>query len=128
MKTKFYYALPFVALLAACSENVASETTPAATAAAVPASKVVPAKAAPAAPVPAPETWTIGAVDRVVPVDFEPAAYLIYTKGNLVFRVEFYASDIVRIQAAKDAEFDDPLNDPTAAQILVEDMPVLRDA
>ncbi len=127
MKTKFYYALPFVALWAACSENVASETTPAATAAAVPASKVVPAKAAPAAPVPAPETWTIGAVDRVVPVDFEPAAYLIYTKGNVVFRVEFYASDIVRIQAAKDAEFDDPLNDPTAAQILVEDMPVLRE-
>ncbi|MCR5183797.1 MAG: NPCBM/NEW2 domain-containing protein [Opitutales bacterium] len=134
MKTKICYALPFVALLAACSENVAGEApsvenaVPATTPSAVPATERVaqtPAEATP--PAPAPEEWTIGEVTRVVPVDFSPAAYLIYTTGNVVFRVEFYASDIVRIQAARNGEFEDPLNDPTAAQILVDDMPVLRE-
>ena len=67
------------------------------------------------------------AVQKVVPEDYRPAAFDIFTAGTMRWRVEFYGSDVFRIQAAPNGNFDDPLNDPTAAQILVSDLPVCRE-
>lgn len=43
------------------------------------------------------------------------------------FRVEFFGTDVFRIQAAPNGNYADPLNDPTAAQILVDELPVNRE-
>ena len=149
------FALPVVALLSACNPGTAVEpeshssapataqapAVPAPAAESVPASAETPVVAqsasenVPATPVPATQEKAVPApisgegfaVTKVVPEDFTSAAFNIFTDGAMRFRVEFYATDVFRIQAAPDGNFADPLNDPTAAQILVDDLPVNRD-
>ena len=150
------FALPVAALLSACNPGATAETgavspaapnvpaeqsapavPPAAESAVAPsqeetasaAAETAPAaKAAPAAKEESAADVPAGfAVTKVVPEDFSPAAFNIFTTGAMRFRVEFFASDVFRIQAAPDGAFADPLNDPTAAQILVDDLPVCRE-
>lgn len=147
----FRFALPLVALLSACNPGATAETDSAAQSAPdVPAGKTavaaapvappdVPAQSeAPEADVPAPQAESAVAAQtgsapsefsvlKVVPEDFKPAAFNIFTNGAMRFRVEFFGTDVFRIQAAPEGNFDDPLNDPTAAQILVENLPVNRE-
>lgn len=108
---------PASAVSAAESTPVSETPAPAATATA-PAAESVPATA--------PESGDF-VVTKVVPEDFEPAAFNVFTTGDMRFRVEFFGTDVFRIQAAPKGEFADPLNDPTAAQILVDDLPVNRE-
>ena len=104
----------------AAPETPAAQPAPAAKPQETPAARLVPAREA----APAGEGY---AVTKVVPEDFKPAAFNVFTDGAMRFRVEFYGTDVFRIQAAPDGAFDDPLNDPTAAQILVDDLPVNRE-
>lgn len=143
------FALPVAALLSACNPGATAETSAVPPVAPnVPAEQSAPAvppaaesavapsqtETAPAAAEPAPAAKAVPAavpagfaVTKVVPEDFSPAAFNIFTTGAMRFRVEFFASDVFRIQAAPDGAFADPLNDPTAAQILVDDLPVCRE-
>ncbi len=104
----------------AAPEKPAAQPAPAAKPQETPAVRLVPAKKT----APAGEGY---AVTKVVPEDFKPAAFNVFTDGAMRFRVEFYGTDVFRIQAAPDGAFDDPLNDPTAAQILVDNLPVNRE-
>ena len=154
---KLKYALPVVALLSACNPGATAEATNAPTDAPAPQSQQISAPAVPvaesvpAAPAqdtpaaaPAPETPAPAPTDaapaeapapaaadftvtKVVPEDFAPAAFNVYTDGAMRFRIEFFGTDVFRVQAAPNGNFADPLNDPTAAQILVDDLPVNRE-
>lgn len=109
---------------AVAEESVAAEEAPGASTETTPAATEN--SAAPAA-APAPVDPATFAVQKVVPEDYKPAAFNIFTAGTMRWRVEFYGSDVFRIQAAPEGNFDDPLNDATAAQILVDDLPVCRE-
>ncbi len=120
------FALPVVALFSACNPNVPAETATATQAPAVFTEPCVAEEKTAAVPAePVAPTW--GAVTKVVPVDFKPAAFEVFTAGTLRLRVEFFGTDVFRIQAAADGLYDDPLNDPTAAQILVDNLPLNRE-
>lgn len=140
MKKTLKFVLPLAALLSACNPGITAETEPAGTppATTVPVNTTVPVKASePAEPsVPAPANAAAPTEDvpaaedfyatKIVPEDFSAAAFNIFTNGAMRWRIEFYGADVFRIQAAPGGNFDDPLNDPTAAQILVDDLPVNR--
>ncbi len=79
----------------------------------------------PGSVIPAEKYPTPGKVDRVVPEN-GVASYKIYTDTDIQLRVEFFGPDCFRIQAGKDGEFDDPLNDPKKAQILLKTLPTNR--
>lgn len=125
--------------IAPAAENpvVVADAEQPAVAAEAPAAAESSAEAVPAAPlVPVPpksvpaQTGAVPAefsVTKVVPEDFKPAAFNIFTNGAMRYRVEFFGTDVFRIQAAPEGNFADPLNDPTAAQILVDDLPVNRE-
>lgn len=135
------FVLPLAVLLSACNPGATAETSAQQTETpAQHAEKNVAADAGTAtnpapnaeseAPAPAARTGEIPSefsVIKIVPEDFSPAAFNIFTAGSMRFRVEFFGTDVFRIQAAPDGNFADPLNDPTAAQILVDDLPVCRE-
>lgn len=130
--------LPFAVLLAACNPNTTAKTEPTQTPSEpVPAAtESVPAEAAENAKPQVleekstPQTGKAResfSVTKVVPEDFSAAAFNIFTNGDMRFRVEFFGTDVFRIQAAPEGNFADPLNDPTAAQILVDDLPLCKE-
>ncbi|MBQ8445386.1 MAG: hypothetical protein IJX22_03255, partial [Opitutales bacterium] len=105
---KFKYALPVAALLSACNPGATAETVVAQTEAPAPQAQQIIVPAAPAeadAPataesVPAPDPVPVSGdftVTKVVPEDFTPAAFNIFTTGNMRFRVEFFGTDVFRI-------------------------------